>query len=292
MQEMALLIFTICTQAAIGMMVFAALAKLVNKDGNFKSVIITSAGLAVVGLLASLLHLGRPIAAINALTQFGSSWLSREIWFTSVFTGVTVLAALSIFLKHSAKNIINVLLAVAAVIGFADIFVMSSIYYFTSVQAWQFSSIFVEFYAAAITMGAVLFIALSGKEAGNMRKPLTLAIGVAVIYQVIAVNIYYVQLGVNESLAAQKSLSLLNSMGGILALKWFLIVLGSGLLFLQIPKVNKNATAGQTAIEVAATAEGSLNTTAYIAAALLIIGQVIGRYLFYAIMVIGTVGLY
>lgn len=291
MKEMALVIFTICIQAAIGMMVFTALAKLVNKDSNFKSAVMISAGLSIVGLLASFMHLGRPLSAINTLAQFGSSWLSREIWFTGAFTGLTVLAALLILFKPTTKGVINALLPIAALIGFADVFVMASIYNFTSVPAWQSSSIFVEFYAAAISMGAVLFIALSRKEAANLKRTLTIAIGAAVILQVVAMVLYYIQLGANESFAAQRSLFLLNSMGTAMGLKWLLILIGSGLLFLPIQKATTNVSVGQAAIEAAATAEGTLSTSAFLAAALLIIGQIVGRYLFYAILITSTVGL-
>lgn len=291
MKEIALVLFTICIQASIGIMVFAAVAKLVNKDSYIKSAIITSAGLAIVGLLASFMHLGRPLSAINALSQFGSSWLSLEIWFTSAFTGLTALVALLIYVKPSAKSAINALTPIAAVIGFANVFVMASIYNFTSVPAWQHSSIFVEFYAATISMGAVLFILLSGREVGNMKRTAVLTIGVAVILQVVAMQLYYIQLGANESLAAQTSFTLLNNMSTAMALKWLLILFGSGLLFLPTMKAKTNVLVGQAATEVAATAEDTLSTTIYIAAAFLIIGQIVGRYIFYAISITGTIGL-
>ncbi|KUO60032.1 MAG: DMSO reductase [Gracilibacter sp. BRH_c7a] len=291
MKEIALVLFTICIQASIGIMVFAAVAKLLNKESSFKSAIITAAGLAIVGLLASFMHLGRPLSAINALSQFGSSWLSLEIWFTSAFTGLTALVALLIYVKPSTKSAINALIPIAAVIGLANVFVMASIYNFTSVPAWQHSSIFMEFYAAAISMGAVLFIVLSGKKVGNMRRTLAFTIGVAVILQVVAMELYYIQLGANESLAAQTSFTLLNNMSTAMALKWLLILFGSGLLFLPTMKAKTNVLVGQAATEVAATTEETLSTTTYIAAALIIIGQIIGRYIFYAISITGTIGL-
>nr|WP_026198987.1 DmsC/YnfH family molybdoenzyme membrane anchor subunit [Desulfitobacterium hafniense] len=58
MEELALIIFTICVQAAVGLMVFTAVAKQLNKDGIFKTAVALAAGLAIVGLLASFLHLG------------------------------------------------------------------------------------------------------------------------------------------------------------------------------------------------------------------------------------------
>lgn len=291
MNEMALVIFTIFIQAAIGIMVFVAIAKLLNKDSSLKAAIIVSAGLAIIGLLASLMHLGRPLSALNSLTQFGSSWLSREIWFTGTFTGLTFLTAVLILFKPSAKGAINALIPIAGIIGLADVFVMASIYHFTSVQAWQYNSVFVEFYAAALSMGAVLFMVLSSKEASPVRRTATLTIGAAVIIQVVAMIHYYVQLGANESLAAQKSLALLNSMGGVMAIKWLLILLGAGLMFLPFKTAKTNILTGQGAAEVAAAAEGTLSTNLLMAASLLIIGQIVGRYLFYAVMVISGVGL-
>jgi anaerobic dimethyl sulfoxide reductase subunit C (anchor subunit) len=184
-----------------------------------------------------------------------------------------------------------VLVPIAAVIGLADVFVMASIYRFTSVQAWQSSSVLVEFYAAALSLGAVLFLALNRKEASPMRRTATLTTGAVVSLQVVSMILYYVQLGANESLAAQKSLSLLNSMGGAIVLKWLLILLGTGLMFFPLKKTTTNISAGQGAIEVAAAAEGTLGSNIFIAAALLIIGQLFGRYLFYAVMMISTVGL-
>ena len=58
-------------------------------------------GLIVAGLLSSTLHLGHPERAWRALSQWRSSWLSREgvlaiivlaalsAWFLSVFLGVS-----------------------------------------------------------------------------------------------------------------------------------------------------------------------------------------------------------
>ncbi|MBC2725811.1 hypothetical protein [Desulfosporosinus sp.] len=79
--------------------------------------------------------------------------------------------------------------------------------------------------------------------------------------------LYYIQLGANESFAAQKSLSLLNSMGTTMALKWLLILLGSGLMFLPIKKANTKVLASQASSRVAETAEGTVSINTYIAAA-------------------------
>lgn len=298
MEHLALTIFSICVQAAVGTMVFLALAKLVNKEAIFKTALVTAAGLAIVGLLASLLHLGQPLSALNALAKFGSSWLSREIWLTGAFTGLTVISALLMLFKPAAKSAINALVVIAGLIGLADVYIMASIYHFASVPAWQHGSIYVEFYAAAISMGAVLFLALSPNKAANMRKIAVLATGIAIACQVVAMIIYYIELGANSSLAARQSINLLSTMDLTMMIKWAFILVGAGLLLFPVKNQEKvDAAIGKAAMETAVAGEavageaGNNDGGIYLAAAVLIIGQLLGRYLFYAVMVISRVGL-
>lgn len=273
MEHLALTIFSVCVQASIGIMLFAAIGKRLSKDGVFKAAVVTAGGLAVVGLAASLLHLGQPLHAANALMKFGTSWLSREIWLTGAFVGVTLLAALLILIKPLAKSAIDALIAVAALIGLVDVAAMAAIYNFTSVPAWQSSAIYVEFYAAAISMGALIFLALSIKEAANMKKTVSIAVAGAVIVQVAAMMIYYINLGARDSLAVQQSLAILSSMGFAMIVKWVFILAGAGLLLFPVKE------------------KGTVSAGVLGAAALMFIGQMVGRYLFYAIMIITQVGL-
>ncbi|MEA4902573.1 hypothetical protein [Desulfitobacterium sp.] len=62
-------------------------------------------------------------------------------------------------------------------------------------------------------------------------------------------------------------------------------------MFLPSKNVDTNISMGQAATEVTAATEGTLGTNIFMAAALLIMGQMVGRYLFYAMMMISTVGL-
>ncbi len=269
MEELALIIFTICVQAAVGLMVFTAVAKQLNKDGIFKTAVATAAGLAIVGLLASFLHLGHPIAAVNTLMGFATSWLSREIWFTSAFTGLTVLAVLLIYFKPAAKKAINIFIILAAVIGLIDVLAMASVYTSSSVAAWQSNSIVVEFYAAAISMGALLFLALSAKEdTGRMRKIVAIAVAAAFVIQAVAMIPYYNGFGASTNLALQQSHAILSSMTPAMVLKWAAILVGAGLLFLPAREKSKEAP------------------IILGAAALVVLGQAVGRYLFFAIMIV------
>ncbi|MFA5536363.1 MAG: DmsC/YnfH family molybdoenzyme membrane anchor subunit [Bacillota bacterium] len=290
MSELALIIFSICIQAAVGIIVFVCLAKYLDKDGVFKTAVVVAAGLAVIGLLASLLHLGQPLRAVNSLAHFSTSWLSREIWFTGAFTGVTVIAVILVLFKPIAKNAIQALVTLAAIIGLGDIYVMTAVYTSSSVPAWHSGGLFVEFYAATLTMGAVLFLALGGAEGLKAHRPAVLTVGVAVALQVVFMIGYYIQLGASTSQAAGQSLSLMSSMSGVMMIKWLSILLGTGLLFFPVQKRSLNlGVSGEAAAEIAAT--GTVSASIYFAALLLITGQIIGRYLFYAIVVLSRVGL-
>ncbi len=290
MEELALILFSICLQAAIGLMIFATLAKYLYKDASYKVAVVSAAALAVIGLLASFLHLGQPFRAVNSLAHFATSWLSREIWLTSIFTGLTVVTALLLLFKPASQGLVRTFMALAAVFGLLDVYAMASVYTSTSVSAWNYSAVTVEFYAAAISMGALLFLTLSGSEGSKVRRPAVIITGIAVALQVAAMVGYYIQLGASSSSAAQQSLALLSGMSGAMAVKWLFILLGTGLLLFPIQKQQLSVnSSGQAAAEVAAA--GLSGTTIYIAAALLVIGQIVGRYLFYAMMIASRVGL-
>ncbi len=275
MEHLILTVFTVCIQIAIGIMVFAAIGRWLNKDGVFRNAIFTAAIFGIVGMMASLLHLGQPLRALYSLSQFGSSWLSREIWFTGIFIGLTVISAAIIYFKPEARNASNVIVSVAALVGLVDVFVMASIYSNTSVPVWQNVATFVEFYGTAISVGAMVFLILSMKEAMQMRRIAAAIVAIAVAVQVLAVIPFLVAMGTSSSAAVQSSLEVLNSMSLASLIKWAMILSGSGVILW----INKNELSQPIM-------RGVLGSTI-----LLLAGQFIGRYIFYAMMVLPRVGL-
>ncbi|MEA5022080.1 hypothetical protein SDC9_17167 [bioreactor metagenome] len=274
-EHFALTLFSICIQAAVGIMLFVAIGRLMNKEGVFKNAVITAAGLGIIGMLASLLHLGRPLSAMNALFQFGSSWLSREIWFTAIFVGLTVVAAVLLYVKPQAAGAVTGLSAGAALVGLIDAFAMAKIYSSASVPVWQGAATTIEFYAAALSMGAMLFLVLSGKEAGKMKKIVALTVAAVVTVQVAVVVPYFISLGAGTGTALQASLMILGSLKTAVAIKWLFILAGAGLVLWQAKDEQSKSVSGVVA--------GG--------AALILVGQVVGRYVFYAAMVVSGVGL-
>lgn len=111
-------------------------------------------GLAVIGLLSSTFHLGHPERAWRALTQWRSSWLSRE-GVTSILT-LLILApvALSDWLGLGWSRLPG---QVGAVLAVVTIFTTSMIYaQLKTVPRWNHWSTPVLFLSFAVAGGALL----------------------------------------------------------------------------------------------------------------------------------------
>ncbi|SDH05476.1 dimethyl sulfoxide reductase anchor subunit family protein [Desulfosporosinus hippei] len=279
MDETALLIFTLCLQAAIGSMIFITLGKQLYKDKQFKVSALISACLSVVGVLASFVHLGQPFSALNSLSNLGSSWLSKEALLAGIFMGITVLYAWVQYYRPESQGLNTVLRWAGSVLGLVTIFSMVKVYTMASVPVWDGTNTFVDFYATAIALGALIFLVSSFKELNEANQRLFPFIVLAtVVIQVAAAVPYAFSLGLN-GMAAQASAEVLSEMGVVIALKWLLILGGAGLLLW--PAIQKAGATG------AKSASGII----YVAAAILLIGEIIGRYVFYASMITSHIGL-
>jgi anaerobic dimethyl sulfoxide reductase subunit C len=152
MHELPLLIFTLFLQGSVGITLWLAFA---GRPAPQRQVLFTAAGaflLAAVGLLASALHMGYPLNALNALRHVSSSWLSREIIFASLYLAALGLATLLVLAKKPGWTL---LVVIAGIVGLVDVFCMAQIYIHTSVVTWQHINTLVLFIGSAcVTPGA------------------------------------------------------------------------------------------------------------------------------------------
>lgn len=275
MGETSLLIFSFCMQAAIGMMIFITLGEQLYNGKNFKFAALVAAGLSVIGIFASLLHLGRPMAFLNSLANLGSSWLSYEAFLCGIFAGIAVLYALIQHFKPASENLNLVIRWAGSIVGLFAVFSMAKLYTSTIVPVWQGANTFVDFYATTIAVGALLFMATSFRELKDVDKKIYgFAVLAAVILQAAVAVPHALSLSA-AGMAAQTSAAILSNMGAVIGLKWILILGGAGIL--MWPSAQKSETKGSGSI--------------YAACAFLVVGQLIGRYIFYAAMVATNVGL-
>lgn len=161
MHEWPLVIFTLLMQLAIGCVItvwYCQTFALSGLDDDKRLVVARPAVLCALviggaGLLASMTHLGNPMHALYTLSHIASSWMSREILFTALFMGLLFLTAVIVLVK---KTLPMTLLALTALVGLADIFVMSAIYDNSRFILWHGWGTYAGFYGSALMMGSLL----------------------------------------------------------------------------------------------------------------------------------------
>lgn len=100
MGEWPLILFTVLSQLAVGAACTLWLLETLGKPLKAEKVKPLVGSLVAVlggGLLISLLHLGHPLLAFRAITNLGSSWLSREV----VLFSITLVMLVLYYLKVS-----------------------------------------------------------------------------------------------------------------------------------------------------------------------------------------------
>lgn len=273
-KEWALILFTVLSQAAIGAFILLTWFRQRNRDtamdGAYRKASLTLLGLTVVALLASLWHLGRPLLAVSALGNLGHSWLSREIFFSGGFF-VLLLASVLLEKQPATRRVVDWLAGLA---GILSVLSMSAVYVRTMMPAWQGYNTFVAFLGTtallgAATAGGLLVTFGKGQEplARDLQHLIRVAVG-ALVVEVTVLPLYLASLGAGAE-AAQATASLLAGKYGVaLVLRWALVLAG-GLVPLLVGW--RKLASGQVGTNLV-----------YTALAFILVGEVIGRYLFYA----------
>ncbi len=158
MAEWALVLFTVLSQMAAGAFVTLWFldrftGRIENGLGMFAAQGITAAmGLA---LLASLGHLGQPLESYRALSQLGTSWLSREVAAFGLFFALTVVYCWQ-WRTGAARGPVGLAGSVVAVLA-----VVSSgmVYTLPAQPAWNNAGPLLFFLLTAFSLGP-LFIAV------------------------------------------------------------------------------------------------------------------------------------
>jgi formate dehydrogenase iron-sulfur subunit len=126
---------TLLTQAAVGASLTAG-----DRAGR-----LLAAGLAVVALSASLLHLGRPLHAWKAVRNLRRSWLSREV---ALFAAYGALAAAAVVWPALAPA--------AAAVGAAGVYASGRLYMVPGRPAWNTPLTLARFGATAVALGSLV----------------------------------------------------------------------------------------------------------------------------------------
>ena len=112
--------------------------------------------LAVLGMIASLFHLGTPLNAWRALTNLRSSWLSREILLAVLFTGASGLFAGLQWFKLGSTGDRAILAWAARTVGLGLVFSMANAYRLRTIPAWDTNFTPISFVVTTFLAGGLM----------------------------------------------------------------------------------------------------------------------------------------
>ncbi len=299
-QELALVLYTILVQMSVGAFVILGFVHLYaerksdqkNADEMSDRALLAIGPVVVLGVLASLFHLGNPANAFRAVSNLGTSWLSREILFTLLFVGTGAVFAVLQWRKIGSFRLRQMIALAAAVLGIAVVYSMSSIYQLSAQPAWDSVATPINFFSTAFLLGAlVLGVAfvinysyLQGKkdranidiQSEMLRKVLQwIAISSIALLglQLVVMPLFVSQLSAGNAAALESAGKLTSEYGWIFAARLVLVALGAGVfgLFLY-----RNALLNN---------QRMMANYAFVAFALVLVAELLGRYLFYAMHV-------
>jgi anaerobic dimethyl sulfoxide reductase subunit C len=295
-QEWALLTFTILGQMAVGALLVLVVvhAYVSSKAGAEEAdrmidgplfMIVPIMGLA---LLASLMHLNNLKNIFGAVPNLGSSWLSREVVFSVTFV---VLAALFNFLqwrKIGSSRLRTVIGWIAVIVGILQTYAMGMVYMIRTQPAWNTLATPITFFVTTLLLGVLaVAVALVVNYSMNLKKAnsaetqlellhntlqgTTVSAIILLGIEFLVFPIYLAYLA-TQGTAALESVKLLTGSYGIaLAIRLLLVFIGVGVL---AAFMFRNAATMRK--------EKAISYLVYSAFIIVLVGEVMGRFLFYA----------
>lgn len=132
--ELPLILFTVCAPAGVGALWCATVSAGMGQEG-MALLIAVSLVFTAVGMFASIVHLAKPFRAPRSISNWKTSWLSREILIVS---GFALLTALCAFVAVAGLNEIRIaLLVCASVVGLVLLFAISTAYRVHGQPGWD-----------------------------------------------------------------------------------------------------------------------------------------------------------
>jgi anaerobic dimethyl sulfoxide reductase subunit C (anchor subunit) len=299
-REWALVAFTILTQMSVGsLLVLGVVHYYANRKAGMKEADRLSdyALLSVVivfglALVASLFHLGNPLNAPRAVTHVATSWLSREILGGVIFGILVLVFGVMQWRKIGSFSLRNVIAWIATIVGLALVFIESNVYMLPTEPSWNTLATPVTFYTTALLLGSlamgVAFVAnyaylqKKGSEDSKIQAELMrdslrgIAVASVILLGIefVAIPIYVAYLAVGNAASLASASLMIGPFGLVFVLRLLLAFVGAGIFGLFLYQSARSA--GKEKI---------LSYLAYSAFVLVLVAEILGRFLFYATQV-------
>lgn len=153
LMELPLVLFTILSQVAIGLVLLSAARQWATVDAPGPKARVEWGAIGAIlalGVIASLFHLGQPLGAVRSLTNLKTAWLSREI-LGIILLGLLVAAVFVGLLRNWASGW---LIKLAALIGLLTLIATGLTYAPPSLPAVNGGLSIVFFTLTALVLGA------------------------------------------------------------------------------------------------------------------------------------------
>ncbi|MCA9888732.1 MAG: dimethyl sulfoxide reductase anchor subunit [Anaerolineae bacterium] len=299
--EWSLIIFTTVMQMAVGSFVilggvhFFATRRYGDQAADALSdrALLAIGPVVILAMLVTFLHLGNPLNAPQAISNLGSSWLSREVALAVVFTIGGAIFALMQWRKISTLTVRSTVGLVVAAIGLLLVWAMAQVYLLPTVPAWNSPATIVTFFITTLLLGSlavgsafvITYQYLRSKGTlpntdtqfdilSTTLRWIVLISLVLLGIQFVVIPLYLANLAEQGSEAALASISLILDEGGALfALRLILLFVGAGIFSIFMYRT--------------ATSENRTHITGYLAFsafAFVLISEILGRFLFYESM--------
>lgn len=300
-REWALITFTILAQMSVGSFVIlgilhflAARKSSVEAADRLSDRALLAIGpVLILGMLASFAHLGNPLNAPRAVVNLGASWLSREIFFGVLFAILGGVFALMQWRKIATFQLRQVIAWIAALVGLVLVYSMAMVYMLETQPVWNTFATPVIFFSATILLGALAVgAALVANYAYVMRKDPSCAEAQCIllrdavrwisIVSIVVMGVELVVIPLHLAYLANSAVPeavtsaglMFGQFGAVFALRLALVFIGAGLFALFLYRLALSP--GQ---------EKTLGNVVYGAFALVLVAEVMGRFLFYVTQV-------
>lgn len=296
-REWALVTFTILAQMSVGAFLvlgvvhaLARRAKGADEANRLSDRALLAIGpTLILGMAASLLHLGSPMNAYLAASNLGTSWLSREIASGVAFALLGAIFAFTQWRKIGSFSVRQLLAYLAAAAGLVLVYSMSQVYMLAAQPAWNSAATPVSFFVTTFLLGSlamgsafvVNYWIVKGKDPGCaecqcelLRSSLKWIAVLSLVMlgaEFVIIPSYLAVLATGPSAALSTIGLLTGEFGAAFGLRLALVFLGAGVFALFLYQSTADPRR-----------EGAMAVLTMGAFALVLVSEVIGRFLFYA----------
>lgn len=124
-------------------------------------------GLCAIAAGLSFFHLHHPLRAHRVLANFRTSWLSREIFFELAFMAFIALGFGLVWSGQTTGPFLRVVMAAAALAGILFLVSMSKLYILESVPPWDAAYVGASFFLTVMILGAMAAAWVTGSPGGE-----------------------------------------------------------------------------------------------------------------------------